>query len=988
MGKLIAEREAEAVALNQAVRDKDVHIGNIEQAANVRNDQIASLTLAEAQKNQTIQQLHASTTQLHYRLDRARAGLGWKLAKPLRIAKGLWRRFTRKLSVDMIPLAQLERSGDGWRASGDDPQFLLMSERTWHGLAGWYWLEIETRSDQPLNARLYIDIGNGFDPAKAISFILEGGGVQRIPVYVPRQCQAIRLDPCDTPTTFRLSIRKVTALKDAPELPEEFAAQFAVHERLGGRTGNAANLVPVYDISHGEDNQYTWRAVGADPWFVIKDFVQRLRPGWYMVELCIRVDAGHGNAKFYFDYGAGYSELAALAMPFSTGQTVKRLVHLENTPRQIRFDPIDCAARFSIQRIHFAPVTPAFARIRILRRLRNRNAKYKDFALWHVWQDIKKYAKRSNAATIEILCRRYDETYSRGDVANGTYSYGEWIAAYETPVHTNRDTIDTAQQNFEYRPTISVVVPAYNTTEIFLRKAIDSVIGQSYPNWELCIADDASPKPHVRAVLEEYARQDSRIKVTFRPENGHISAASNSALELATGDFVALLDHDDELSPFALHFVVEAINRNPSVKIIYTDEDKIDEGGNRLEPHFKSDWNPDLFYSQNYVSHLGVYRRELIERIGGFRAGVEGSQDQDLLLRCLPHVNPSEIVHVPKVLYHWRMVEGSTALASGEKSYTTEAGIKALRDYFGAQGQNGVRVEAGVVPNTYRVRYPIPQPEPLVSLLIPTRDMLELLEPCVRSILAKTTYQNYEILILDNESVQAATLAYFERIQAADTRVRVLPYHYPFNYSAINNYGVKHAKGGLIGLVNNDIEVISPEWLTEMVSHVLRPEIGCVGAKLYYADNTIQHAGVILGIGGVANHHHKHFPKESHGYFARLSVVQNFSAVTAACLLVRKTIYEEIGGLEEDFLKVAFNDVDFCLKVREAGYRNLWTPYAELYHHESKSRGSEDTPEKHARFVSEVLYMQEKWKDQLALDPMYSPNLTHEKDDFSINNHL
>ncbi|MBU1623485.1 MAG: glycosyltransferase family 2 protein [Gammaproteobacteria bacterium] len=699
-----------------------------------------------------------------------------------------------------------------------------------------------------------------------------------------------------------------------------------------------------------------------------------------MVESRIRIDVGHGNAKLYFDYGQGYGEQTSLLLPFASGQTVKRLCRLPDAPLQVRFDPMESMGNFSMEKLNFARVHPLFARDRMLRRLRKHERQFRSLSNGAIWRAIKQEASVGNLSAEESLRMRYDETF----VANVTSgSYAEWIARFEAPEYSDQKAIAAAQAAFAIRPCVSVVMPAYNTQEIFLRKAIESVLVQSYSDWELCIADDASPQPHVRAVLEEYAKRDARIKVIIRPENGHISAASNSALELATGEFVALLDHDDELSSHALHFMVQAINHNPSAQILYSDEDKIDEDGKRSDPHFKSNWNPDLFYSQNYISHLGVYRRELLQRIGGFRIGVEGSQDQDLLLRCLPHMKPDEIVHVPKVLYHWRMLEGSTALASGEKTYTTDAGIKALRDHFDALGREGIVVEEGLVPNTYRVRHPIPQPEPLVSLLIPTRDMLVVLEPCIRSILDKTTYQNYEIIILDNESVEPATQEYFERITAEDSRVKVLPYHQPFNYSAINNFGAEHAMGEVIGLVNNDIEVISPDWLTEMTSHALRPDIGCVGAKLYYDDETIQHAGVIIGLGGVAGHSHKYFPRNASGYFHRLKIIQNLSAVTAACLLVRKSVYQEVGGLEEG-LRVAFNDVDFCLKVREAGYRNLWTPYAELYHHESKSRGAENTPEKVARFNGEVEFIKSRWGEVLLNDPCYSPNLTLAREDFSL----
>jgi O-antigen biosynthesis protein len=510
------------------------------------------------------------------------------------------------------------------------------------------------------------------------------------------------------------------------------------------------------------------------------------------------------------------------------------------------------------------------------------------------------------------------------------------------------------------------------------------VLEQSYPFWELCIADDASIERNVKEVLQEYAKKDKRIRVELRKQKAQISAASNSALKLATGDYVALLDHDGEISPHALHVVVQAINQYPSAKVFYSDEDKIDELGNRFAPQFKPDWNPDLFFSQNYFCHLAVFQRELLKKIGGFRLGVEGSQDYDLILRCLPHTTPSEIVHIPKVLYHWRIFEDSTGLASSQKSYTSEAGIKALQDFFVNQGRKDLSVEPGLEPNTYRVRYPIPEPEPLVSLVIPTKDNLECLEPCITSITNKTTYTNYEIIIIDNQSIDKRTQEYFKRIQKEDRRVRVLSYSHSFNFSAINNYAVYEAKGDLIGLINNDTEVISPDWLTEMASQALRPEIGCVGAKLYYTNESIQHAGVILGIGGVAGHSHKYFHRSAQGYFHRLKVVQNLSAVTAACLLVRKNVYLQVRGFDENSLKIAFNDVDFCLKVKAAGYRNLWTPYAELYHHESKSRGLDESPEKIKRFRSEVDFMKNKWGQILKRDPFYSPNLTLVEEDFSL----
>ncbi|MBO9357386.1 glycosyltransferase [Bordetella petrii] len=696
------------------------------------------------------------------------------------------------------------------------------------------------------------------------------------------------------------------------------------------------------------------------------------------MRICSEVD--RGNAKLYMDYGKGYSEQNVVSLPFSSGDSVCRVVHLKSALRGIRFDPMECAAAFTVDLLHMEPVTAAVARTLMLERLAEWREQ-EDSAGAGIYPDAVNLAAKGGDEPSENLYSLYEATYHRDPSST---NYAEWIQRNEKSLFGNIAALQEQKRAFLLKPKISIVLPVYNPSLDLLTKAIESVRGQSYENWQLCIADDASPNDAVRSLLREYAERDSRIVVVFRASNGHISAASNSALGLVTGDYVALLDHDDELAEHALHFIVGAINKTPCARVLYTDEDKIDDNGIRSEPHFKSDWNPDLFCSQNYVSHLSVYQHQLLLQIGGFQEGVEGSQDQDLLLRCLPVVQSDEIVHIPMVLYHWRSTAGSTARDAEGKSYTTEAGILALRRYFDSQQRPDILVEKGLAPNTYRVRYPIPAPQPLVSLLIPTRDRVDLLRVCIESIRAKTTYQNYEILILDNESVEPDTLAYFETIHRIDPRVRVVPYHHPFNYSAINNFGASQARGELLGLVNNDIEVISPEWLTEMVSHALRPEIGCVGAKLYFEDDTLQHAGVILGLGGVAGHSHKYFPRAAAGYFHRLQVTQNLSAVTAACLVVRKSVFMEVGGLEEEALRVAFNDVDFCLKVREAGYRNLWTPYAELYHYESKSRGTEDTPEKRARFAKESMYMQQKWADRLRIDPFYSRNLTTSREDFSI----
>ncbi|MEI6107197.1 MAG: glycosyltransferase [Opitutae bacterium] len=561
-------------------------------------------------------------------------------------------------------------------------------------------------------------------------------------------------------------------------------------------------------------------------------------------------------------------------------------------------------------------------------------------------------------------------------------SYEKWLHLYEpnTPpaLQALRERIDALPE----RPLISVLMPVYNTPAKWLKRAVESVREQVYGNWELCIADDASTAPHVRPLLESLASADPRIKLVFRPVNGHISEASNSALALAQGKFCALLDHDDELPARALARMAEEIIRHPAAAFFYSDEDKISEDGRRYDPYFKPDFLPDLFHGQNCLSHLSVIRTDLIREAGGFRAGLEGSQDWDLALRILEKLPPGQVHHVPEVLYHWRAIEGSTALAVGEKDYSVTAAHRALSEHFARQGH---AVKLAPVPgNHWRVVYPLPDPAPLVSLIIPTRDRLHLVQACVESILTKTSYPRYEILIIDNESSDPATLAWFTEVQRLDARVKVLACHQPFNFSALNNFGVSQAAGTLVGLLNNDLEVINAEWLAEMVAHAVRPDIGAVGAMLYYPDGTIQHAGIILGLGGVANHAFYRYPRGTDGYRNRARLTQNFSAVTGACLVIRRELYERVGGLNETDLAVAFNDVDFCLKVRAAGYRNLWTPFAELLHHESASRGSEDTPEKLTRFAREVAYMQATWGRQLESDPAYNPNFSLDIEGFNL----
>jgi glycosyltransferase involved in cell wall biosynthesis len=554
------------------------------------------------------------------------------------------------------------------------------------------------------------------------------------------------------------------------------------------------------------------------------------------------------------------------------------------------------------------------------------------------------------------------------------HTYGKWLALYDLLTPELEMGIRQTISTFKDQPLISIVMPCYNPKVAWLKEAIQSVQRQLYENWELCIADDCSTDPEVTQTLKAFASADARIKLVFRPANGHISAASNSALDIATGDWVALMDHDDTLPKDALAWVVRTINDKPEAQLIYSDEDKIDKKGQRSGPYFKPDWNLDLFYGYNLFSHLGVFRSPLIRQVGGFRKGFEGSQDYDLVLRIIEHIDHRNIVHIPKVLYHWRIHPNSTAGGSEAKPYAALAGVKALGEHL---ERTQTKATAHLTKhNHYKVHYEIPRPEPLVSIIIPTRNGLHLLKNCIDSITQKTSYPNFEILVIDNNSDDPAVLAYFQDLQAHHANIRVLADPRPFNYSQLNNFAVAQARGDILGLLNNDTEVIASDWLSSMVRLAVQPRIGAVGAKLLYPDGTLQHAGVILGVGGVASHVFSRLSQKDPGYFARANLTQGLSAVTAACLVVRKSVFLEVGGLNEEALKVAYNDVDFCLKVQKAGYQNVYCPDALLYHHESVTRGQEDTPEKKLRFEQERAYMLDSWSDIIANDPAYNPNLS------------
>lgn len=560
--------------------------------------------------------------------------------------------------------------------------------------------------------------------------------------------------------------------------------------------------------------------------------------------------------------------------------------------------------------------------------------------------------------------------------------YPEWVLKYDTITDSDRQSMTLEIQSWSYTPRISIVVPVYNLPERFLRAAIESVRAQIYPHWELCIADDNSPDPAVRRVIQEYATLDSRIRHVFRSTNGHIAEATNSAAALATGEFIGFLDHDDELRENALFWVVKELQTHRDAQLLYSDEDKITEDGTRHYPHFKSDWNPELLLAQNYVCHFTVVRRSVFDRVGGIRSGFDGAQDWDFVLRVSEAITTDKIRHIPKILYHWRVIEGSTAKATEAKPYVTEAQIKAVSEHLKRIGDTGALVESIPAISMLRVRYPVPDPEPLVSLIVPTFNQRELLKTCVKGVLEQTDYKNIELIIVDNRSDDPATLSYLESLRR-DARVKIIRDDGEFNFSRLNNAAARSARGDIVGFLNNDIQVIEPMWLREMVAQVVRPNVGAVGARLIYPHGTLQHAGVILGIGGVADHMLKHLPAQSLGYFCRAILPQNLSAVTAACMVVKGAVFKEVGGFNETSFGIAYNDIDLCLRIRQHGHLIVYTPYAELIHHESVSRGYEDTPEKLARFQLEFEAMGARWGDALKADPYYNPNLSLERADFS-----
>lgn len=554
--------------------------------------------------------------------------------------------------------------------------------------------------------------------------------------------------------------------------------------------------------------------------------------------------------------------------------------------------------------------------------------------------------------------------------------YGPWYEAHKV---SEAELEKQRKVQWENPVTISIAVPAYHTPREFLRQLLDSLEAQSYPFWELCIANASPEDAEMKAVLDRYKKKDQRIRVLELEKNAGIAENTNAALFMSTGEYVGLLDHDDLLAPDCLYEVAVRV-RDEKADMIYTDEDKVTEDlSEYYQPHLKPDFSPDLLRSNNYICHFLTVKRTLMEEAGGFRKEFDGAQDHDFIFRCSEKAE--HIAHVPRILYHWRTHKASTADNPASKLYAYDAGKRAVEGNLERMGLKG-RVTHTKDYGFYDVKYEV-QGSPLVSILIPNKDQRETLEQCIRSIREKTTYKNYEILIIENNSVEETTFACY-RVLAADPKIRLLRWKKGFNYSAINNYAAARARGEYLLFLNNDIEVQTADWIQELLANCQRPEVAICGAKLYYPDHTIQHAGVIVGLGGIAGHAFLNMPGSRTGYLHKASIQLNTSAVTAACMMMKKTVFEELGGFEER-LSVAFNDVDLCLRTVQAGYRIVYNPHVEMIHYESKSRGAEDSPEKVRRFQGEIEFMRTRWSDFLKKgDPMYNPNLTLSKWNYSL----
>ncbi len=664
-----------------------------------------------------------------------------------------------------------------------------------------------------------------------------------------------------------------------------------------------------------------------------------------------RDDVSQIYYKKVYDKDFGFD----ITFPYERGRTYWLLIRCGGREARVKFNEELIARRASV----------AYKRMEKIRDLMN----------WETVRVAMEFAKKHGVKALFLKSKH------KLQGLDNDYDYKEW---YSLTKPSPEELARQRREGVASRPLISVVIPAYKTPEKYLREMMDSILAQTYENWEVCVAN-GSPKGEggaVEKVMGQYAGKDSRFRCKNLGENLGISGNTNAAIEMANGDYILLADHDDTMPEHALYEVAAAINAHPDCQVIYSDEDKLDmDGGALFDPHFKPDFNPDLLTSVNYICHLLVVRRDLLEQVGGFCHEFDGAQDYDFIFRCTEAAK--EIYHIPKVLYHWRCHQDSTASNPQSKLYAFEAGSRAIMAHYRRCGIPAEKVEKGVDYGIYHTIFRI-QGDPLVSVVIPNKDHVKDLDLCLRSILNQATYRNLEFIIIENNSTHKETFAYYDAIQKEFPQVRVVVWKREFNYSAINNYGATFAKGQYLLFLNNDTELMEPRIFEEMLGFCQREEVGAVGARLLYQDDTIQHAGVVVGFGGIAGHTFIGLHKAENSYFHRAMCAQDYSAVTAACMMTKAELFRQVGGFTEE-LAVAFNDIDYCMKVRAAGRLVVYAPYALMYHYESKSRGLEDTPEKVARFHREIAIFSRRWPEILAKgDPYYNPNLTLRKSNFAL----
>jgi glycosyltransferase involved in cell wall biosynthesis len=761
-------------------------------------------------------------------------------------------------------------------------------------------------------------------------------------------------------------------------VPAETARSLATNQQRRGLLNaigkRAIGLTPTASSDVSLESRSALRFSSSDPWieFTFNKDLDRQGPIGLLEIEASSLDKKHKLAsQIYIDQGSGFDEQHSARFFMPKGKTSVIIID-PGSVRRLRWDPDRTESRIAMPQISFRLVTDRDD----LERLVRDNAPNAADAN----QLVAPLLDLLEGGTAEMDERRHLPAL----ICFGfdfSHDYNYFVLRNETLSNEDRRSMEQIDKSFEYRPRFSFVMPTYNTPAKLLSECLDSLLAQSYRDFEVCIADDNSPDPKVVDILHAYAKRDKRVKYTKRLFNGHISAASNSALAMATGDFIVLVDHDDLIPDYALFVVAWYLNKYPDADILYSDEDKVMPSGQRLQPYFKSDFNKFLMYGHNMISHLGIYRRSLVEKVGRFRLGLEGSQDYDLFLRCYEHSSDEKVVHIPHVLYHWRIIPGSTAMSADQKSYAVVAAELSINGHFERSGMP-LRSGTGFAPGCTSVR-PSKTLDTPTTIIIPTRNGIELLQPCIDSILERA-HEAVEIIIVDNASDNEDTLHYLDQIEA-DGIAKILRYPDPFNFSLINNFAAEHASGDILCFLNNDTEIVSSDWINRARVFLSLPEIGTVGARLLYPDGSLQHFGLALGMGDhkVAGTPHGGMDGGASGYFGKARLLQEVSAVTAACLFVRKSDFVAAGGFEPE-LRVAYNDVDLCLKIRAMGLKILVDPDITLIHKESRTRGSDKQGARSLRLEEEARWMRTRWSALLDHDPYFSPNLDLSRVDFAF----